>query len=296
MLKHKCASLILLLVMFHIELFGQTTRQTELFCGAELFYADINFLRLYDVRVNATPGVKIHLKNDWQVAGQVQIPLVNQGYAKRYNMVRLSMANVSKELHFNKSRQHLKITAGFFGQEHYGADIRWMYPIKNWLMVNARLGVASQWALGFDFKGNTESYVENDWAVFSILGVNAWLDKWNTEFRVSGGRYLHGDFGGEGEIARHFKHCTVSVFMQYHERLTNTGGTNNTSGGFRAIIMIPPYRKYNRKVVVRPASNFRLTYNAQSDMYSMKKYNTDPEENERTNAIHIPWGTDKFDE
>ena len=57
------------------------------------------------------------------------------------------------------------------------------------------------------------------------------------------------------------------------------------------------YKKQkNKDVVVRPASNFRLTYNAQADGYSMKKYTTDPEENERTYPIQIPWGTGLFNE
>ena len=56
-------------------------------------------------------------------------------------------------------------------------------------------------------------------------------------------------------------------------------------------MMIPPYTKSKERVVFRPASNFRLTYNAQSDGYSMKKYMTDPEENERTLPMRMPWGT-----
>ena len=283
-------------MLSHIGTHGQIVRQTELFCGAELFYADVNFLRLYNIRLNATPGVKIHMRHDWMVAGQMQIPLVNLGYDKRYNMIRLSMANVSKEFHFLKAKQHFKLTAGLYGQDRYGGDLRWMCPVNNWLMFNMRLGVTSKWGLGFDFRKNTEAQFENAWDAFYVIGANAWLDKWNTEFRASGGRYLYGDYGVEGEIARHFNHCTVSAFMQYHELMKNTGGKNRIGGGFRIVMMIPPYKKYSRKVVFRPASNFRLTYNAQSDAYSMKRYRTDPEENERTNAVHIPWGTDKFDE
>jgi hypothetical protein len=49
-------------------------------------------------------------------------------------------------------------------------------------------------------------------------------------------------------------------------------------------------------VIFRPASNFRLTYNAQADGVSMQKYNTDPEENERIYPVRIPWGTGNFDE
>lgn len=304
-MRKECYVITLLLLMLsHVGVHGQIVRQTELFCGAELFYRDVNFLRIYDVRLNATPGVKINMKQDWQIAGQVQIPLVNLGYDKRYGMVRLSMANVSKELHFSKAKQHLKITAGLYGQDRFGGDVRWMYPVSKWLMFNARLGLTSKWGLGFDFKRNTEVQFENNWDAFCVVGANIWLDKWDTELRASGGRYMSGsstsddfdNYGVEGEVARHFKHCTATAFMQYHRPMKTTGGTHKLAGGFRVVMMIPPYKKSTRKVVFRPASNFRLTYNAQSDGYSMKKYRTDPEENERTNPVNIPWGTDKFNE
>jgi hypothetical protein len=61
-------------------------------------------------------------------------------------------------------------------------------------------------------------------------------------------------------------------------------------------MMLPPYTKSKKSIVLRPASNFRLTYNAQSDGYSMRKFTADPEENERTYPIRIPWGTGNFDE
>ena len=55
-------------------------------------------------------------------------------------------------------------------------------------------------------------------------------------------------------------------------------------------MMIPPYKRSKRKVAFRPASNFRLTYNAQSDGVSMKMYDTDPEDNERQYPIDVNWG------
>ena len=51
--------------------------------------------------------------------------------------------------------------------------------------------------------------------------------------------------------------------------------------GFKVVMMIPPYKRSNRRVRFRPASNFRLTYNQEADAYAGKMYTTDPEENER---------------
>ena len=67
----------------------------EAFSGAELRYADTNYMRLYDVLINLTPGVKWHLGNDWLVTGQVFIPLVNSGYENKHNIIRLSNAAVA---------------------------------------------------------------------------------------------------------------------------------------------------------------------------------------------------------
>lgn len=209
-------------------------------------------------------------------------------------MLRLNMANVSKEIHFSNARQHLKVSAGLFGMERYGADIRWMYPVTPWLLIHSRIGITNNWALGTDFEGNSESTFSTDnWSLMAMGGASIWLKPWATELRGQCGRYLNEDYGAEGEIIRHFHHVSVSMYLQRHQLATSIVGISphHTSGGFRVVMMLPPYKASNKKMVIRPASNFRLTYNAQADDYSMKHYNTDPEENERTLPMDIPWGT-----
>jgi hypothetical protein len=273
----------------------------EVFCGAELNYADVNFTRLYNVLLNLTPGAKIHLGHDWEVAAQAFIPIVNDGYASRNSMLRLTMANVSKTFRFERAKQYVKLTAGLFGKEQYGGDLRWMWPATSWLMFHARMGLTEHWALGTDiFEGEAETdFSARSFSFTGLGGASIWLNPWATELRATGGRYLNHDYGVEGEIIRHFNHCSISIFAQYHELAPNEWyqGTHRYSGGFRVVMMLPPYKKQkNKSVVVRPASNFRLTYNAQADGYSMRKYTTDPEENERTYPIQIPWGTGLFNE
>lgn len=278
---------------------AQTQPRAEVFCGAELNYADVNYTRLYDVLLNLTPGTRIHLGREWDFSAQLFLPVANYGYAKRNNMVRLSMANLSKVVRFEDVNQYFKLSAGLFGKERYGADLRWMYPVNNWLMVHARLGLTNHWALGFDFDNQSESEFETaDWTFTGLAGASVWLNPWATELRATGGRYLHNDYGVEGEIVRHFKYCSVAIFAQAHELAPREySAPHRYSGGFRIVMLLPPYhKKQARTVEVRPATNFRLTYNAQSDGYSMRKYTTDPEENERTYPIRIPWGTGNYDE
>ncbi len=305
-LLHRILRLMMIRKFFLVYLFAllfaggvkaQQQPVAEFFAGAELNYADINFTRLYNTLINLTPGVKVHMGSGWEFAAQMQIPLVNEGYAKRYNCARLSMMNFSKELRFTEARQYVKLTAGLFGFERYGLDVYYMFPITSWLMVNARGGLTNHWAFGYDFHSYTESDFETkNWTLTGMLGASFWLDPWKTELRGMGGRYLNEDYGIEGEIIRHFNHCSVSVFAQLHDK-SNTKLQNRRTVGFRVVMMIPPYKKhYKSDVIIRPASNFRLTYNAQADGYSMRKYTIDPEENERYYLIRIPWGTGNYEE
>ena len=265
--------------------------RVELFCGAELSYGDVNFLRLYNVLLNLTPGTKWHIGHDWMLAGQVYVPVANYGYGERMNMIRLNMAVLSKQLHFDGAGQHLKLSGGLFGKERMGFDVKWMWPVNSWLLFMAQAGMTGHWVLGVDTKGNSEKEFGKDWRFTGIVGLKVYIKKWETEFQLSGGRYLNEKMGGQIDIMRHFKHCTVGIYGQLHQKDQSDHYSNHTeAGGFKVIMMLPPYKKSKRKVVFRPASNFRLTYNAQADGVSMKMYETDPEENERQYPVDVKWG------
>lgn len=262
----------------------------EVFCGADLSYSDTNFMRLYNALINLTPGVRWNMGKGWMTTAQLSYAVLNLGYSSSYKYPRLGMAAVSKELSLKKDN-HLKFTAGLFTRDRYGVDVRWMMPVCSWFMLQARVGVTNMWWLSV----KEHAFETKGWTPTGTIGANFWIDKWATEFRLSGGRYVNEDFGMEGEAYCHFNHCSVGAFAQYHELYHHTtlkSYTNRFSGGFRVVMMIPPYKyKKYRKVRVRPASNFRLTYNAQSDGHSMKKYHTDPEENEREYQMDVKWGT-----
>ena len=275
--------------------------QVELFCGAEMEYADVNFHRLYDILLNLTPGMKWHLGNDWQVAGQFWVPIVNDGYLDRYSMLRLNMAVVSKELHWQSARQHVKLSAGLFSKERGGMDVKWHYPVTDWLMLIAQAGVTMRWALGTKLGGDSESDFGDDWKVTGIAGANVWLNTWKTEIRLSGGRYTDGIWGSELDVMRHFQHVTIGAYAQLHEASPNSFNKHKVSGtfyvynrkqtaGFKIVVMLPPYKKSDRRLVLRPASNLSLGYNGQQDEVTMQIYQTDPEENAREYPVSVPWG------
>lgn len=257
--------------------------KVEIFSGVELHYRDIFYDKIYEVLVNLTPGVKWHIGNQWQLAGQAVVPVYND-YGGRYKKIRLNMAMLSKEWDWN-GNQFLKVSGGLFGQERYGLDVKWMYPVNRWLALDAQVGVTGFCSMAVDWECSKMERVT------AQAGMNVYLEKVNTEFRLHGGRYLYKDYGVIAEAMRHFRHCTVGVYAQY----SNIG---KEDGGFKVVMMIPPYKRKARKVMVRPASNFRLTYNIQADPYSLRMYTTDPEENEREghfNREHLEWGVNKME-
>lgn len=122
---------------------------------------------------------------------------------------------------------------------------------------------------------------------FTVLtGAQVYLHRWNTQLSAKGGRFVYGDYGIVGEGFRHFKHVSVGVYASYSDRAKE-------NGGFKVVVMLPPYKRNRHRVNFRPASNFRLTYNIEADPYSNTMYKTDPEENERDGWFDcdlLPWG------
>lgn len=255
----------------------------DFFSGVELNYRNIYYNnRLYDLLINLTPGVKWKMGHHWQIAAQVLVPVLND-YGERYKNVRLNMAVLSKDMTFG--RQYLKVSGGLFGQERYGLDLKWMCPLNNWLAFDGQVGYTGFCSMAKDWECSKIDRITG-W-----LGTRLYLNKYNTEFRFRGGRYIYEDYGVIGECMRHFKHCTVGVYAQYSDQ-------GDENAGFKIIMMLPPYKRKTKKVNVRPASNFRLTYNVEADPYSLRTYTTDPEENEREGWFDrnsLKWGSNTME-
>lgn len=251
--------------------------------GIDFNHRDLNFNgRVYDFLINLTPGVKWYMGKGWQSTLQVLVPIVNQ-YGERYKKVRLNMAVLSKEAYIS-SRLFLKASGGLFGQERYGLDVKSMYVVNDWLALELQAG----WTGFCSMAVNWEASIPKRWT--ALAGANIYLNRWNTQFRMRGGRYVYEDYGAVIDIMRHFKHCSVGVYAQY----SNQGGQD---GGFKVIMMLPPYKRSRHKINFRPASNFRQVYSIHADAYANKMYKTDPEENEREGWFDresLQWGSNRM--
>lgn len=253
--------------------------EVDVFMGVDLNYRDIFLSKPYELLVNLTPGVKWNMGRQWQVAVQVLLPVYND-YGDYYKRVRLNMAVLSKEWYIGK-KLFLKGSGGLFSYERYGLDAKLFYTVNSWLALEAQAGWTGFCSMATGWRASTPAR----WT--ALAGADVYLNRWNTQLRVRGGRFVYEDYGIVAEGMRHFTHCSVGLYAQYSKE----GGRN---GGFKVVMMIPPYKRRHRKVNFRPASNFRLTYNIQADRYANKMYNTDPEENEREGWFdrdRLQWGS-----
>ena len=261
----------------------------DVFMGVDFNYRDIyiNKNRVFDVLVNLTPGAKWNLGKRWEVAAQALIPVVNQ-YGDHYKHVRLNNLSLSKQLAVGKHWK-MKFSGGLFTQERYGIDWKNMFVFNRYLAFTAQVGLTGYCSMASGWEASKPA------AVMALAGPVVYLPKWNTEVSIRGGRYLYGDYGCMGEVFRHFKHVSVGVFAAYSK---NGGNETHYShggkdAGFKVVIMLPPYKRSNKRVNFRPASNFRLTYSMEVEETTNRTYFTDPEENERTQWFDrdlLPWG------
>ena len=254
--------------------------EVDFFVGVDLRYRDIYFNKVYDWLINLTPGVKWHIGRQWQVAAQALIPVVND-YGERYKKVRINLAALSKELYVGQ-RGFVKVSGGWFTQERYGLDAKGFWIVNSWLGLEAQAGLT-----GYLSMAGPEWEASKPQRITALAGADVYLPPWHTQFRLRGGRFLYEDYGVVGDVMRHFKHCSVGLYGEYSDK----GGKN---GGFKVVVMLPPYRRTRHKVNFRPASCFQQVYNYGSNGYQNVMYKTDPEENEREGWFdrqRMPWGS-----
>lgn len=250
----------------------------DIFTGFDFNFKDMDFETQYKFLIRLTPGFKWDMGNHWQLAGQLQIPIVNQ-YGIDYSFVELRAFNISKE--FNIKSLYLKTSLGAFSQNRYGLDLKAFLPLCDWFALEGQAGYVGSVFL-FPY---WEIVAPNRFV--GTIGGDIYLPRWNTQFRGVVGKYLYDDIGVEGEAMRHFKHTTISVYARWSNKFS-------FDGGFKVVIMLPPYRRTHRAVNIRLASNYRFVYTVMYRQFNNRMYSTDPEQNERDGWFSrdlLHWGS-----
>lgn len=255
--------------------------QVDIFMGVDFNYRDMYHNgRVFDFLINLTPSVKWRLPHRWEVAGQVMIPVLNQ-YGHDYKYIRLNIATLSKQLSVG-NRLRLKLSGGLFSFYRYGLDAKAMFIANKWLAFTGQVGFTGYCSMVDGWHASTMERLT------FLVGPDFWIAPWTSEIWIRGGRFTYGDYGVQAEAFRHFRHVSVGAFVGY-------SSIEKENAGFKVVVMLPPYKRTRRRVNFRPASNFRFTYRNDANLYGLREYATEPEENERTSWFDpdmLPWGTD----
>ncbi len=280
----KSIILILFISLSAISLKAQGYDQKDeidIFAGIDFNCRDIYYNnRVYDILINLTPGVRWNMGNRWKAAIQLYVPIINQ-YGDYYKRIRPRVASISKQLAIG-SRWKMKATGGIFTADSYGLDLKNMVVINKWLALTGQIGLTGYLSMADGWKASTMKKIT------FMAGPEFYLSRWNTQMSMRAGRYLFNDYGAEVEAFRHFKHVSVGIFATYNNLWKD-------NAGFKVIMMLPPYKRKHRRVNFRLADDFRLKYSFEATDYGMRRYATDPEENEREGWFDrdiIPWGPD----
>lgn len=248
-----------------------SAQEVDIFLGADLNYRRLFFNeRLYDLLIYARPGVKVNFGENWQVAGEALVPVVNQ-YGDFYGRIRPGICSVSKE--FLTGGNVLKLSAGLFSAGRYGLDMKCLFPVSDWFAVESQIGFTGYHSLEQEWKFSTIDRLTGN------IKARFFLKEASSEIRISGGRYIYEDYGGQTEFYSHFNFTSIGLYLQYSTKA-------EWGAGAKVVFMLPlqKNRRYG-KVNLRPSSNFRLTYDVMADSFALKNYMTDPEENERTGSF-----------
>lgn len=251
----------------------------DVYAGIDFNYRDI-FLRGHfsDLLINITPGVKWNLGHHVEIGASALIPVINM-YGDYYKYVRINTASASWQFAAGP-KWKMKVSGGIFTQERYGLDFKTQFALNQWLAFSGEVGLTGKLTM------------RSTWAISPMsrltfqLGPDFWIKNYATQVSLRGGRYIYGDYGCMVDGMRNFKHVSLGVFAQY-------SSADRLAGGFKLIVMIPPYKRSCRKFHIRPASNFRLTYCSEALSQAIVEYNTEAEQNERTgwwDRDLNPWG------
>jgi hypothetical protein len=222
--------------------------------------------QIYEIQLNLAPAIEVSLWKGMQFTGQVIFPLKND-LGSEGDHIRPGFVTLAQEFNI-PHRWFGRLAFGNFNADRYGTDFSLNHPFKN-----------NRWEVGMNVGLTGSSFFYDEKWITSEINHLSWFvrsryfyPKYNLQFDLSYGRYINSDYGFRADCTRHFKAATIGFYAMY------TGDELN--GGFHFSIPLPP-RKRNRKHVLRlvPPRFFDWEYNAGTEFYYGRYYETRPNEN-----------------
>ena len=229
--------------------------------------------QIYEIQLNIAPAVEVSLWKGMLFTGQVIFPLKNDlGYEGDF--IRPGFVTLAQEF-CAPHRWFGRFVIGNFNANRYGADFTVNHPLTDYgweFGMNAGLTGSSYF---YDGQWITSEIDQLTW----FVRTRYYYPKYNLQLDLSYGRYIHSDYGFRADCTRHFGATTIGFYAMH------TGGELN--GGFHFSVPLPPGKRNRRHALrVIPPSFFDWEYNAGTEFYYGRYYETRPNENRTEHWIN----------
>ncbi|MCR4860581.1 MAG: hypothetical protein K5910_07960 [Bacteroidales bacterium] len=222
-----------------------------------------------------SPAVEVSLWPGMKFSYQLQIPVINDGYARKEGMVHPGIITLSQRFRdpwgWNVNG---KLTLGRFSNRRYGAALEAAYYFPNErFSVDGRLAVLD---LCDDYGMVLKPNSSFDFRFFWNVAANYYCPALQTQFTVRAERYLIRDIGFKYEMIRHFRHCSVGLYA-----MKGIDKAAHPNAGFRFQISLPPYRMKRHGYIPRISTSGQMgiSYNANNEQYYYKEFRTEASDN-----------------
>ncbi len=222
--------------------------------------------KIYEIQLNIAPAVEITLQKGLCFTGQVIFPVINDlGFDGDF--IRPGFVTLSQQIRL-PHQWFGRVTVGNFNASRYGTDFFIFHPLRN-----------NRWSIAMNagYTGSSRFY-HGQWTAGKI-NVVTWFarggyyyPKFDLQLDLTVGRYLNNDYGVRADCTRHFGEKTVGFYIM------QSGGQAN--GGFHFSVPLPPVKRFRRRAFrIVPPRFFDWEYNAATEFYYGRYYETRPNEN-----------------
>ncbi|MDR0973245.1 MAG: hypothetical protein LBM61_04600 [Prevotellaceae bacterium] len=271
----------------HVKSGNSSLFKPDIVLIPEFWWRNYRISVMYEVYLAFSPSLEISLWPGMKLGYQVVFPIINQ-YSQQYDKIRPGFVTLSQTFRL-PARTFVTATVGTFSNERWGFDVRAKHflPYER-LSVEGRFGYTSNGRYdGWAYKAGTKY-----WTWTGTLAAEYFWQPYNTTIKVSGNRYLYGEYGIRGDMMRHYRYASIGFYAM----LINDPGfsikpaNNGFNGGFTLQIAIPPYRSKRKGYIPHvKGGDFTTRYNAGNEWYYGRNYNARADDNYRNNIDYNPY-------
>ena len=236
--------------------------------------------RVYQTLWELKPTLSVSLWPGSRLSYQLIIPVYTDFFETSYKKVHPGFITLSQRF---RDPWHLnilgKVTIGNFSSRRYGAVLEagYWFPNERFSMDTMMGVVMPAMFYGFRWRYSLEPRF-----VFSLAG-NFYSPALQTQFTLRAQRFLEGDYGLKYEMIRHFRRCSVGLYVERGVEIWNgiVYDTPHTNAGFRFQVALPPYRMKRHGYIpkVSTSAQMGMNYNANNEQRFYKEFTTESIDN-----------------